>query len=146
MAGEGVGVAGGVDEEEAVSGDAQVEPGEQVGVLGVGDDELAVGVGDVVGQLGSSTGRVDAHDGCARQPGGDDPEQVLGGVVEQHTDVERPVAPAVECERPASGALVDHLVPRPAVVLEHQARVIVADPLEQQAGSGGNGVGHGSPQ
>ena len=50
---------------------------------------LAVGVVDQLRELVAAVGGVDADDHRPRERGGAQPEEVLGGVVEQHADVRR---------------------------------------------------------
>ena len=95
----------------------------------VGDDELAVGVPDVVRELRAAPGRVDADDRRAGERGTAEQEDVLGHVVEQHADVERVVAPARRLQhRRPHRTLVRDLGPRPRPILEDQpgARVVGA--------------------
>ena len=57
----------------------------------LGDDELAVGVGDVAQQVLAAAGVVEADDGGAGEGGAAEGEEVLGHVVEQDGDMRRPV-------------------------------------------------------
>ena len=54
-----------------------------------GDDEAAVGVADVAGELLAAARRVDADDRGARERRAAEQEEVLGDVLEQDADVER---------------------------------------------------------
>ena len=101
----------------------EVEPVEQRGVVGVGDHELAVGVADVAGELVAATGVVDADDRGAGQRGAEQGEQVVGGVVEQHADVERARSASADASHRAMAvAAGDDLAPGPRVVARHRGR------------------------
>jgi hypothetical protein len=132
--GDRLGVLGRVDAQDPVRGNADVETVDEPDVGAIGDDQLAVRVGDVVSQLGPAAGRVDADDRRTGQGGADDPEHVLGLVVEQHADVERARPAAGGRERRPLFALRDDLRPRVALVLEQQPRSVVAGAGPQEIG------------
>ena len=94
-----VGVVRRVDDEYAIVGEAEVEPRSIVYEPGLGDDQLAVGIGDVACELGSLAGRVDADHRGATHRAGSQPQAQLGNVLEQESDVERTRAPRVHGER-----------------------------------------------
>ena len=60
-------------------------------MAGLGDQHLDVGVGDVAGQVLPSPGVVEADDARSDESCAADRHHVVGGVVEQHPDVRRPV-------------------------------------------------------
>ena len=63
--------------------------GEQVGVIGVRDDDLHVGTPYVVGERLAAAGRVEPDDDLAAERGAAEQERELRHVVEQHADVRR---------------------------------------------------------
>ena len=91
----------------------EVEPVEQVGVGRVDDEHLAVGVGDVPGQLGAPAGRVDADDRGAGEGRGAEPVDVLGDVVGEDADVQGTRSPLGQEQRGALGGGGGGLGPRP---------------------------------
>lgn len=128
---------GGVQVDDAIGGQTEVEAGERAGVPGLGEDELAVGEPDVPGQCGAAPGGVQADQYGAGQCGTAKGERELRHVVGQHADVERDSGPAefghgrrVGRRRP------DMLGPGPDRVLEPQAGVVVGGPGQQQVGDG----------
>ncbi len=113
------GVVGAVDVEDPPVRSAEVEAVEQVRVAAFGDDELAVGVGDVAGELGATACRVDADDDGVGERGRTEPHRELGDVVEEQADVRRRVR--VEGRLQARGACrarVEVLAPGVGLVLE----------------------------
>ena len=117
----------------------------------LGDDEVEVGVLDVAGRCSPRRGVVQADDRGAREGRAAEGEQVVGRVVEQHPDVERPSSPAGRaacCEeevRPAD-RLGGELRVGPHLVAEPDRRA-VADrrgdaPLRRSsAAASGAGIG-----
>ena len=102
----------------------------------VSDDQLAIGVADVVGELATAPGRVDTHRAGAHQGRAGDPEQEFRDVVEEDADVEGPLTAEGESQpRPDAGG-VDELRPGVALVLEEKCRVVVTGPRPQQIGDG----------
>jgi hypothetical protein len=99
-------------------------------------------VPDVARQLGPATGVVEAHHGRAGQRRAEQGDQVLGGVVEQHADVERRVPPAFGEPSGDPLAAGDDLAPRPPTVVRHEPDAVVAGPPGGQLG-GGRGRGPG---
>ena len=128
---------------ERSSVDAEVEAVDEVRLGGVGDQELAVGVADVGGQLLAAAGRVHAHDHRSGESGGGQEEEVLGRVLQQDTDVERSgPAPLLEQCSPGAG-FGDDLPPRPLPALEAEPDVVVLDPSHDEvAGDEGSISGH----
>ena len=126
----------GLDGEHAVAVDTEVEAGEQRSVRGLGDDDPAIGVADVVGQLVAPPGGVDTHHRRARERRATEQEDVLGNVVEEYTDVKRLRAGATGCaqHRRAYRAFVRDLGPRPRAILENEARVVVVGARRDQRG------------
>ena len=126
----------GLDGEHAFAVDPEVETGEQWRVRGLRDDDPAIGVADVVGELLAPAGRVDADDGRARERGAAEQEDVLGNVVEQHADMERPGAGKTggAQHRRAYRALVRDLRPRPRPILEDETRVVVVGARRDERG------------
>ena len=114
-----------VDDEQPLVGHRRldaVEEGEQVAG---GDQRLAVGVVDQLGELLAAVGRVDADDDRARDGPGDQPQQVVGHVVEQDADVRRPVGVAHVGEPGGSPpALLDQLAVGPLPVLVEQGGAV----------------------
>jgi hypothetical protein len=104
-------------------------------VAAVGDDQLAVGMADVVGQLVAPPGRVDPHRGGAHQGGAGDPEQEFGHIVEEDADVEGAGPALGQRHRRPDSSGVDELGPRIALGLEQQCRVVVTGPGPQEAGN-----------
>ncbi|KUN60016.1 hypothetical protein AQJ46_38460 [Streptomyces canus] len=133
----GVGFGVGVGREQGVvllgAGHQQTDAGEveapqqrQVGRLR--DQQAALGVQDVAGQFESPAGGVDAGDGGTGERGGAQPQRVLGGVVEQHTDVGPGARQQVgEQRRPGGGADGDLMVGEHPP-LEPQPGPVVAPP------------------
>ena len=60
---------------------------EQTEMVGVGHNELALGVRDVASEVGPAAGRVDTDNGAARKRSTAEPEAVLRDVVEQYADM-----------------------------------------------------------
>ena len=139
-AGQPVGVGRVVDEEDLVRGDRRRGTLEQPGQRGRGHEDLAVAVVDELRQLGTPVGRVDAHDDGPAEGCGHQPEQVVGGVVEQDPDVGRPVRVAQLVEQGgAPPTLVDDLPEGPRAVLVEEAGTVVVGPGEEQLGGGRHG-------
>ena len=67
----------------------------------LGDEELAVGVADVGGELVAAPGRIDADHRRSGHRTRAEPEAELGHVLQEVADVERPGATAIERERGA---------------------------------------------
>ena len=65
-------------------------PVEQVAVIGVGEQDLAVGVQDVAGECGTAAGVVDAAQDVAAQSGGGHRGQHVRRIAQQCADVHRP--------------------------------------------------------
>src|SRR6202042_3058013 len=87
----GVGLEGRIiDDEDAVLRYTGVETVDQGSMDGVGDDDLAVGVANVSGQLRPSPGRIDTHDHSAGQRRRPQEKEIVGSVVEKDSDMERP--------------------------------------------------------
>ena len=103
-------VAGVVDDQDPFGRDGVRRVVEQAGEVARGHQGLAVGVVDELGQLLAAVGRVDPDHDRARQRAGDEPEQVVGHVVEQDADVRRPLRVADLGERTPP----DASPPRPA--------------------------------
>ena len=87
---------------------------------------------EVPGQLVAPVGGVGPDQHRAGQGGRPHPEHVLGDVVQQQGDVERPRSPERGQDGGPGGLGLDHLVVRPGAVDEQQARPVVADPLADQ--------------
>ena len=68
----------------------------------------------------------------AREARGARHEEILGHVLEQHADVERPGPPPREQRLRALAAGLEVLAPAVALVLEHQGRRVVLGAGEQQ--------------
>ncbi len=126
----------GVHAQDVLGGDPDVETVEELGPGLVGDDQLAVGEDDVAGQLGPAPGGVDPDHGGTAQRGGTEPEQVLGDVVEEDADMERPRYPKGVGQGGAPVALGHDLAPRPGGVVGMQAGPVVVGPGQEQAGHG----------
>ena len=97
-------------------------------MITVGDEELAVGMTDIAGQLLAPARRVDT-DQC--RPGhrrGTTEKEVLGNVVEQHSDVKGPGDPEIFQHGGPATPLLDDLGPTPAAPLEDQAGMAVVSP------------------
>ena len=88
------------------AGTSEVQTVEELGVGGVGENDRAVGVPDVAGQLLAPASGVDAHDDPPAQGCTGEEEDVLGHVVEQHPDMEID-AKVVEDRRPGAALLHD---------------------------------------
>ena len=122
---ERLGVRGGLDLEGAVRPDAGVDPIEERRVAPFGHQQLALGVGDVAGQLRAPPGRVDADDDRARDRRRAEPDGELRDVVEQDAHVER-ARPAQLLEQGGALRTRGHVLgvaPRP--VLEQDGGVLV---------------------
>ena len=72
---------------------AQAVPLDQRCVARVGHQQLALGMGEVPGQFVTPVGRIAPDEGGTGQRGPAHPEHVLGDVVEEERDVERPGLP-----------------------------------------------------
>ena len=94
----------------------QLQPVEQVDVLGVGEQDLAVGARDVARQRGAAAGVVDAADDVPAEPGRGHCGEHVRGVAQQNTDVQRAIGigDADQCGCLAGG-LVEVLAPRPGL-------------------------------
>ena len=146
------GVPGEVDTEHPFRRHAEVESVEECGPFGVGDQHPAVGASHVTGQRVAATGGVDPHHHRTAQGRGTEPEEVLGHVAEEDTDVAgpgrrptlvgvvRPVEPLPDERRPV-GAGRHHLAPRPHGVLEAEPGVVVLGPGQKELGHAGIGPG-----
>ena len=129
-----------VRHEQSARFQTQIEPGEQRDPVGIGDDQLAVGAADVLGQFVAPVGGVDADDHSAGQRGPRQQEEVLGGVLHQHADVERTgLSQGAEQFGPEFG-LGHHRAPAPPLGLEYQSGAIVLAPSADQLGRGGEFV------
>ena len=106
------------------------------GTTGIDDDQLAVGVADVGGQLGAPAGRVDADHHRSRQRRAGEQEQVLGGVLRQDAEVERAGRVTGGLEPRGSGrCLGQHLPPGPRPTLEQEADAVVVGPQAHELGA-----------
>lgn len=85
VVGEQLGVRVGVGDQHPYA--RQIEPVEQRQMRAFGDQDPAVGVHDVAGQLGTAPGRVDARNGGPGQGRRAQPQGKFEGVVEQHPQV-----------------------------------------------------------
>ncbi len=118
--------------EQAYAG--QVDALEQVPVLGIGDEDLALGPSYVRSEAVAATGRVDAAEHVAAQTRGGHRPQHVRGVAEQHPDVGRPLA--VEQADQCGGLgtrLGDVLTPRPRPVAVQHARAGRPPPVRAAA-------------
>ena len=124
-----------------------VERVEKVGVLGVGEDELAVGAAYVGGQRGSAAGRVEPDHHEAPERGGAQGQQEVGGVLQQDAHVGRAVVleQRAQCGR-ALVPLRHDLGPRQPLVLEQQAVPVVVRACQEEVPDGGPLLGHGAAQ
>lgn len=126
-----------VDQQKPVVGQPEVETGELCLPCGVRDDQLAVDVPDLGLEFRPATGRIDADHGGAGDRGAAQPEQELGGVLEQDSDVERSVAPQRGCDGPAGRTLAYHLVPGPILFPGTDSQSVVTQPVQQHLGDRG---------
>ena len=117
-------------------GGAEVEISQQRRLGGVGEDQLAVGVPDVVRQRSSPPSRIDADHGGAGEGGPEEHEDVLGQVLQQHADVEWSVTPQFLERSGAAGGFGHDLRPRPGVPLEQEAGTVVGGSVHHMRGDG----------
>ena len=116
---------------EGVADAGTVDEGERGGV---GDEELALGVGEVADQLVAAVRGVGPDDDGPRQCRAPEPEDELGNVVEQDGDVERAVgALGVQPGGPGGGPC-DHLGVAEPKVCGHEAETCVVGAGEHGAG------------
>ena len=127
---------GAVDVEDAVSGEIERDPVEQGPHGVVGDDQLAVGVIDVAGELRAAAGRVDTNDRRAGEPGAHQQEDELRHVLEQHPDVERPGPAQLRDQLGADARLRDDLAPRPSSIFVVEPVAVVLRATQDQVGEG----------
>jgi hypothetical protein len=121
---------------DSIAWEPDVEAVEQRRQRVLRDDELAVGVADVAGQLLAPPSGVDADDAGAAQRSGTEEEHVLGDVLEQHADVDGTVDPQrLEHLRSRRGRSHDG-IPGPRLVLVPQPDVRVAQGSDEQLGDG----------
>ncbi len=105
----------------------------------VGDHQLAVGPPNVLGELFPPPGGIDPDDDRPGECGTGEEEEVLGGVLEQHSDMERAVAAESPEERRPPFRLDDHLSPGPLLPFEAEPEVVVVDPEPDKLARGGDG-------
>ncbi|KUO13689.1 hypothetical protein AQJ58_00915 [Streptomyces sp. DSM 15324] len=118
----------------------QVEPGEQREVNPLGDQQGALGVQDVAGQLGAPAGGIDPGDRRAGERGGGQPQRELRGVVQQHADM-RGGARRQQLgeERGPGGGTGRDLVMAEHRVLAPQSRPVVVPAVRYECGDGLHG-------
>ena len=120
-----------------------VERVEKVGVLGVGEDELAVGPAYVGGQCLTSPRRVepDHHEAAERR--GAQGQQEVGSVLQQDAHVGRAVVleQRAQCGR-ALVPLRHDLGPAESLVLEEQTVAVVVGAGQEEVADGGPLLGH----
>ncbi|KUN82277.1 hypothetical protein AQJ64_19500 [Streptomyces griseoruber] len=118
----------------------EVEPGEQREVDPLGDQQSALGVQDVPGQLGAPAGGIDPGDRRTGERGGGQPQRELRGVVQQH--------PEMRCgargqqlgeERGPGGGAGRDLVMAEHRVLAPQSRPVVVPAVRYECGDGLHG-------
>ncbi|KUM69317.1 hypothetical protein AQI70_31560 [Streptomyces curacoi] len=113
----------------------QVEAVEQRQVGPLGDEDPALGVQDVAGEFRAPAGGVDPGDGGSREGRGTQPHRVLGGVVEQDTDVRLGAGrQQVGQQGRPDGGPGRHLVLRQHPPLEPQPRPVVTPPGAYELG------------
>jgi len=106
----------------------------------VGDQELAVGMGQVPGQLVTSMGGVAADHHRAGEGRPSHPEHVLGDIVEQQSDVERTrLAQRGQRRRPL-GLRRGHLGVGPRSILVGETDVVVPGAVSDQSVNGLHGT------
>ena len=126
-------VARSVGDQDASWIDTEVELIDENHAAAVGHQQIAVGVSDIGRQLRAAPRRVHPDDRSTGQCSRSDPEHVLGGVLQEHTDVERPVRTAeLQQEMTAPSALLDELLPAPHRVLEQKTGLHFLGPRAKQ--------------
>ena len=134
-----VGVVVGVHQQHTVGGQRRLDAGQELGVGGGGHQQLAVGVVDQLGQRLTPVGGVDPHHHRSGQRRGHQPEQVVGGVVQEDPDVGRAAGIVARVEhRGPSPTFRHHLRERPAAVLVQEPRPLVVLPGQEQIGDRGH--------
>ena len=105
----------------------QLDTVKQMPVVGIDQQDLAVHQGDVSGQPGTSADVVDTAQHVAAQCRGGQRRQHVGGVPQQHADMQRPAGIGNSHERRSLGTgLGDVLAPRPAAIaVAHRDRVLL---------------------
>ena len=111
----------------------QVEPVEQLGVLAVDQDHLAVRTAYVGEQRVPATGRVQAAEDVAAQGRRGHRPQHVGGVPEQDADVQRAVRVGDRDDRGGLPRRVGQVVaPGPRHVAVEDTDVVVLEPLPEE--------------
>ncbi|GAA3839015.1 hypothetical protein GCM10022206_91580 [Streptomyces chiangmaiensis] len=115
----------------------EVEPVQQREEGALGDQDAALGVQDVSGQLRPAASGVDPGDGRTREGRRAQPQRILGRVVQQHPEVRLGARREQigEQRRPGRRAR-RHLVPGERPTLEPQPRPVVPPPLPYQLRDG----------
>ena len=131
-----VGPRGSVDVEDAFRREIERDAFEQRPHGAVGDDQLAVRVIDVAGELRPPARRVDADDRGPGQTRAQQHEDELRHVLEQHADVERSGPPQLHEQLGAHLRFLDDLAPRPASIFVEEPVGVVFRPAEDQLGEG----------
>ncbi len=98
----------------------------------IGDEQLALGVGEVAGQLVAPVGRVAADHHRAGERRAPEPEHELGDVVEEQRDVEGARATQRAEEGRTPRLLAEDLVVGPGAVGEPEAGPLVAGLVAEQ--------------
>ena len=109
----------------------------------LGDDDAAVGMGDVAGQLRALSSGVDAHH-CRSGHGGPAQQHgVLRPVVQQRAHVERSRLPTVQQQVGPGDAAGGELSVGVPLVLEQHGQAVVVGPAQNQVSHGGQGFDWG---
>jgi hypothetical protein len=99
----------------------------------VGDDDLAVGTADVAGERVTAAGVVDATHHVSTQAGGGHRGEHVGGVAQQHADVQRPRRVGnADQRRGLGGCLSEMLTPRPGASLVLHRNAVAVGTFPQQ--------------
>ena len=132
-----------VDVQHPAVGRPQIQSLQEPQMAALGNDEAAVGMGDVACQLRALPGGVDAHHRrpghgrCSQQHG------VFRTVVQERTYMERPRSPAVQ-EQMGSGNAAGGEFPVGVLLLfEQHGRAVVVSPAQHQISNGGEGFSRG---
>ena len=123
-----------IDVEESLGGKVECDLVEQRPHGSVGDDQLAIRVIDVAGELGAAARRIDADDRRARKAGAQQQEDELRHVLEQHADVKGP-GPTLSHQHVGAHARLHHnLAPRPSLIPVQEPVGFVLRATQYQAG------------
>ena len=120
---------------------ADVDVGEEVPGVGAGEDQIAVGGGDIGGEGGATAGGVEADDDELAERRRSDQIAELGDVAHQHADVGRSaVGQQVGDSGCALRGASQMLTPRNEFVVDVKSAVGDVGQLRQEIGDGHDGI------